>query len=207
MENYRLTTKDKSRTLFAGFFKDFKTCLEEAIRRNIPLYNIDLSNKNLMNANLDDGIFGLANFSNCNLTGANMSECYLKDATFSSASLFNTCFAYSNLSGCNFTDAQFGATDITGCILDKSQFSSQSAYFLSFSHSRQMKDCVFTFEDGETQNCSTPPVVISGIAKKPIILMQNQAYQNLSKLNDMQTHCLIKEALASAQKQYEKILT
>ncbi|NCT40386.1 MAG: pentapeptide repeat-containing protein [Alphaproteobacteria bacterium] len=176
MKNYKLISKDTEKTLFSGFFQDFKTCLEEAVSRRIPLNKINLSGKNLSNANLDDGIFGEADFTNTNLTGANISESYCKGANFENASLFNTCLAYSNLTGCNFKHASFGATDMSAAIIDRAQFSTLSAFTIDFTKIRQMRGCTYHAHDGQISTLSKPPIVITGIAPSPIIMLDDHVY-------------------------------
>ena len=185
MKNYKLTKKDTGETLFAGFFADFKTCLEEAVKQKTPLFGIDLRNRNLSNANLDDGIFGYADFSGCNLTGANISESYCRNADFSGASLFNTCFAYSNMSDCNFTDTSFGATDMTGSILDRSQFSTLSAFSVDLGKTKQMEECVFIANDGTITELSEPPIVINGLNKAPIIITETHILKGHTRIDKL----------------------
>lgn len=200
MQNYKLQTKDTNKTLFAGFFKDYKTCLEEAVRRRIPLHSINLKNKNLSNANLDDGVFSSADFHGTNLTGANMSECYLNGANFQNASLFNTCFAYSNLSNANFQDASFGATDMAGCIIDNSQFSTLSTFTIDFTKIRQMHDCIFITRNGAISKLSTPPIVISGIGKSPIIMLDEHIFEGHHRIESKQSKRLL-EVIANLHNQ------
>ena len=176
MKNYKLIEKDSNKTIFCGFYKDFKTCLEEAVKRRTPLNNINLSGKNLTNANLDDGIFANADFSNTNLSGANISESYCKGASFENASLFNTCLAYSNLSACNFKGASFGATDMSASILDGAQFSTLSAFTIDFTKTRQMRDCTFIANDGSISRLSKPPIVITGLQPTPIVMLDEHIY-------------------------------
>ena len=183
MKNYRLTKKETQETLFAGFYKDFKTCLEEAVKRRTPLFDIDLRNKNLSNANLDDGIFGHADFTGCNLTGANLSESYCRGANFSGASLFNTCFAYANLTECHFLDTSFGATDMTGSIIDRSQFSTLSAFSINLNKAKQMNECIFIANDGTITELSEPPIVINGMNKAPIIVTKTHILKGHSRID------------------------
>jgi len=192
MKNYKLISLRTGETLFAGFFKDFKTCLEDAVIRHIPLNHIDLKGKNLSNANLDDGIFGYADFSGANLTGSNISESYCKGANFEGASLFNTCFAYSNLSSCNFTNASFGACDISGAIIDGSKFSTLSAFTIDFTKTKQMRNCVFLANDGSISSLSTPPICITGIDKSPIIMLDEHIYRGHRRLEKAHTQKLLK---------------
>lgn len=202
MKNYKLSTKT-GKILFAGFFKDYKSCLEEAVTRRIPLNHIDLNGKNLSNANLDDGMFSHADFSRCNLTGANMSECYLKETNFSGAALFNTCFAYSNLNRCNFHNASFGATDMTGAIIDGSQFSTLSTFTIDFTKLRQMKNCTFTNQHGIIANLSTPPIVIHGLGRSPVIMLDEHIFEGHRRIQTKHANTLL-QSIAKLHGQVDK---
>ena len=183
MKNYKIARHDTSQTLFCGYFKDFKTCLETAISNKINLHYADLSAQNLTNANLDDGVLSHADFSKTNLSGANLSETYCKGANFSESSLFNTCFAYSNLNNCNFTDAEFGATDIIGSIIDGATFSTLSAFTLNFTTTRQMKDCHFITEHGEHIEFSEPPITIQGLSKQPTMIIGDKTFEGHKRIH------------------------
>jgi len=196
MKNYKLTSLRTGETLFAGFFKDFKTCLETAVMRRTPLHHVDLKGRNLTNANLDDGIFAHANFSGSNLTGANLSESYCKGANFAGTSLFNTCLAYSNLTTCNFQDASFGATDMAGAVIDGARFSTLSAFTIDFTKARQMHGCTFTAHDGSISSLSTPPICITGVDKAPIIMLDEHIYRGHRRLEKKPAQQLLK-ALAN----------
>jgi len=184
MNNYKLTSIKTGETLFAGFFKNFKSCLEEAVSRKITLHHINLKNKNLTNANLDDAILSCANFQGANLSGANISECYCKGANFKDTSLYNTCFAYSNLSQSDFTGAQFGATDMSGAIIDRAKFSTLSAFSIDFANTKQMHECTFTAQDGNISTLSNPPIVITGLRPSPIIMLDNDIYNGHRRIEN-----------------------
>ncbi len=204
MQNYKLISQKTGETLFAGFFKDYTTCLEEAVKRHIPLNNVSLKNRNLSNANLDDGIFADADFSGSNLTGANMSECYLKDARFENTSLFNTCFAHSNLTGCDFNGASFGATDISGSILQGCSFSTLSAFTLDFCKAREMGQCAFISHQGQSSKISTPPIVLSGLGKLPIIMLDDDVYEGHRRINKQYSYRLMNMILEIDQNSIRK---
>ena len=192
MKNYKLVSAKTGETLFAGFFQDLKTCLEEAVIRRIPLHHINLKGQNLCNANLDDGIFGYADFSGTNLTGANLSESYCKGANFSETSLFNTCFAYSNLSMCKFKEASFGATDMTAALISGSEFSSLSAFSIDFTKIKQMNHCAFISHDGSVSSLSTAPIVITGLDQLPIIMLDEHIYRGHKRLASKPANRLLK---------------
>ena len=173
MKNYKITTKDTNELLFAGYFKDFKSCLEAAVNKHTPLNNANLSHQNLSNANLDDGIFAGADFSGSNLSGVNISEAYCKGANFNRTSLFNASFAYSNLTNSDFQNSLFGGTDIVGALIDGSTFSTLSAFSLDFNNSRQMHDCKFVTPDNSSIEFSSPPITIKGLRPQLIIILEN----------------------------------
>lgn len=200
MKNYKLQSKTTGETFFAGFYKNYKTCLEEAVKRHIPLHNIDLRNRNLCNANLDDGIFGYADFSGSNLTGANMSECYLKEANFQNTSLFNTCFAHSNITNCNFQDASFGATDIAGAIIYNCTFSTLSSFSLDFNQARQIENCVFISEHGQISRISRPPIVVSGLNNSPIIILDDQIFEGHTPITLQKSKTLLAQIKENMEK-------
>jgi len=173
MKLYQLRSTQNKKILFEGKFETFKDCVESAVLQKIPLPYIDLSHQNLTNANLDDAIMPHADFTQSNLSGANISEAYVSGARFTNASLYNTCFCDSNLAGSNFNGAFFGGTDIFGSIISRSQFSTLSAFSLDFTAARQMNDCIYITAQGQICRMSRPPIVISGIARKPIVVMDD----------------------------------
>jgi len=183
MKNYKLTSKKTNQTLFAGFYPDIKSCLEDAINRRTALPHVDLRTQNLSNANLDDGIFPHADFSGANLTGANISESYCRHANFNETALYNTCFAYSTLSMCNFKGAHFGATDMSGAIIDGAQFNTLSAFTIDFTKTKQMQGCTFINNTGQIAQLSAPPIIINGISKSPIIMLGDHIYRGHKRLD------------------------
>jgi len=175
MKFYQLRSIDNRNILYEGTFANFAACLEQAVQDRVALDCVNLRNKNLMNANLDDAIMPNADFQNCNLSGANMSEAYFKGASFCGTTLYNTCFFDSNLTACNFDSASFGATDVHGSILNNSQFSTLSCFNLDFTNTRNMDGCIFINPDGRICQMSKPPVVIRGMGKQIIVLLDNHA--------------------------------
>lgn len=171
MKLQQLRSTYDDRILFEGHFKSFKACLEQAVKDRVTLDCVNLRNKNLTNANLDDAFMPNADFLNCNLTGANMSESYFKGSSFAGSTLYNTCFYDSNLTACNFTSTSFGATDIYGSILNNSQFSTLSCFSLDFIKARNMDGCIFINPDGRICQMSKPPIVIHGMGKDTVILL------------------------------------
>ncbi len=171
MKLYQLRSINSDAVLFEGNFKSFKDCLERAVLDRVALDCVNLRNKNLTNANLDDAIMPHADFTGANLTGANMSEAYLKGSNFVATALYNVCFNDSNITACDFSNASFGATDIYGTIISHSQFSTLSCFSLDFVHVRQMSGCIFINPDGRICEMSKPPIVVRGMGREPIILM------------------------------------
>lgn len=171
MKHHQLRSKNDGVVLYEGRFKNYKTCLEQAIKDRVALNCVSLRNLNLSNANLDDAVMPEADFTGCNLTGTNLSEAYLKGSTFKDSALFNACCNESNMTACNFTGSSFGATDIHGSIITNSQFSTLSCFSLDFHWVREMNGCIFVNPDGRICEMSRPPVVIRGVGRAPIILL------------------------------------
>lgn len=163
------------RLLYEGDFPSLSACLEQAVAEHINLDGIDLHNANLINANLDDAVMPNANLSGANLSGANLSESIFTGSNFAGTALYNTCLCYSDLSYCDFGEAAFGATDITGCDLSESRFSTLSTFTLDFNHVRSMTGCVFRDPGGTLCAMSRPPVVIHGLGNGPVILLDHHA--------------------------------
>ena len=174
MKSYQLRSINHDAVMFEGRFKSFKDCLEHAVLDRVALDCVNLRDKNLTNANLDDAIMPYADFRGSNLIGANMSEAYLKGSNFAGTALYNVCFNDSNMSACDFDNASFGATDIHGSIISQSQFSTLSCFSLDFNSVRQMGGCIFINPDGRICQMSRPPIVIRGMGRDPIILMDRQ---------------------------------
>ena len=203
MKNHQIRSIKDGTVLFEGQFSSFKACLEQAVQDRVALNCVDLRNKNLINANLDDATMPGADFTGSNLTGANMSEAYFKGANFSGSALYNTCFYDSNLTACNFDGAFFGATDIHGTILSHSQFSTLSCFYLDFVRVRQMTGCIFINPDGRICQMSKPPIVIRGMGRDPIILLDHHVksghniidHQRLSPLAEKLTTRTLKRRL------------
>ena len=173
MNTFNIMSHKTKRILFSGQYRNFKSCLEDAVHRRVALEHGDFTNKDLSNVNLDEAIAPFAKFSHSNLSGANMSEALLNGSDFSSSALYNTCFHSSNLKGCNFKDAHFGGTDIHGASLGHSEFSTLSCFTLDFIRCREMKGAVFINPDGQVCSMSRPPVIIKGWRNLPVILMDD----------------------------------
>lgn len=165
IKNYRT-----GETIFAGRFASAKECVEQACRDHVNLDYADLRHTNLGNAMLDDITMRHARLDYANLTGANLSEAQLSNTSFAYATLHAVCFCYSSLENCNFDNALFGATDITGCALQKSRFSALSAFSLNFRDSARMDNCVYRAAAGTMCPVSRPPLVLKGLSV-PVILM------------------------------------
>lgn len=163
------------RILFEGRFENFKGALEQAVSDRVALNGVNLRNLDLSNTNLDDAVMPYADFTGSNLSGANISESYLKNANFTGAALYNTCLCDSNLTTANFHSASFGATDIHGCIITGAQFSTLSCFSLEFSNVRNMGGCVFINPDGRICTMSKPPIVVRGLGRDPLIIMDEAA--------------------------------
>ncbi len=183
MTYYALRSTRDSTVLYEGHFHSFVACLEQAVREKTPLPSLDLSHKNLSNAMLDDAILPYADLRHTNLTGTNLSESDLKEANFEGATLYNTCLALSNLTACNFENASFGATDIHNTILSHARFSTLSCFSLDFTHTRRMEHCEFITPDGQICKMSRPPIVIRGLGKAPLILLDDTVRAGHNRLD------------------------
>ena len=198
MNMYRIHTTQTRQVLFEGKFISFKACLERAIQDRINLRHADLKNTNLMNANLDDAQLSHADFSGANLTGANLSESELQKATYINSVLYNTCLAYSDLRQSNFDGASFGATDITGCDISFSRFSTLSCFSLDFFNVKHMRDCCFVNHDGILSRMSRPPVVIRGLQSLPVVFMDRHIRTTDKIITDQEIIHAIKQRLFQA---------
>lgn len=156
--------------LFEGQYPDFLKCLEDAIAQKAMLDTVDLRNRNLANANLDEARMRNADLSGCNLTGVNLSEADMQGSNFSNTALYNACLCESDLRDCNFEDAIFGGTDMAGARISGSRFSTLSTFHLDFLGVRDMEGCVFKNPCGASSTMSKPPVVIHGLMSSPIVL-------------------------------------
>ncbi|MCC7305545.1 MAG: pentapeptide repeat-containing protein [Alphaproteobacteria bacterium] len=177
MKKYQVLTRgqfsqfDAGNILFEGKFKDFKTCLEQAVKDNVDLSKAHLARRNLSNTMLDGAMLKGADFTGANLCGSNLSESQLDGAVFISADLVNACLACASMRGCLFGDASFGATIITGADISYATFSTLSCFTLDFMHTRAMEGCIFSDPEGLHLSMSRPPVVIKGLSAEAIIFM------------------------------------
>lgn len=172
MKTHTIHSARTNTLLYRGHFKNFKDCLEQAVREGADLSHADLSKRNLGNACLDDGFLEGADFSGCNLTGANLSETCLRGASFRGADLYNVCMACADLSHCNFEDAAFGATDISGSDISFSRFSTLSCFTLDFTAARRLENCVYSGEESTALSWSAPPVIVRGLGRKILVFTE-----------------------------------
>ena len=168
---YQLKSYLDDDLLYEGDFESLTECLEQAVSDRVKLDAVDLRMANLCNANLDDAYMNGALLTGANLSGANLSEAALKHANFSCAALYNTCLCYADLSGAYFDEASFGGTDIACAAIDNVRFAGPSCFSLNFSAVKSMNGCVFQDESGQLCSMSSPPVVIHGLLRQSIILM------------------------------------
>jgi hypothetical protein len=156
--------------LYSGEHKNFRACVEMAVKERISLRRADLRQANLLNAMLDGADLREADFSGTNLTGVNLSEAQLDHGLFSGSILVNAVLCESSARNTNFIDASFGATLIAESILDGSYFSTLSAFDLDFQTAGSMKNCSFVNPCHTVCPMTRPPLVIRGLAK-PLIIM------------------------------------
>lgn len=174
--NKRIQVKDHrtGKVIFGGDFPTLRECVEQAVVDRVVLNGANLSEANLINASLDDAQMQNACFRNANLMGANLSEASLDNADFTNANLQSACLCFSSLKNCRFEGTAFGATDIAGCDISGSIFSTLStlstistlstlsAFSLNFIDAISLSGCRYLHE-GTACGFSCPPVVISGL--------------------------------------------
>ncbi len=151
--------------LYGGSFPDIRRAVEQAAADGVDLSGADLRHARLGNAALDGLVMRGARLDGANLAGANMSEARLDGTVFTGAALHNACLCLSGLTRCDFTAALFGATDITGARIDRSRFSTPSAFTLNFREAESFDGCLYFDEAMTPCPFSRPPLVISGLAK------------------------------------------
>lgn len=162
MENYEIKSVNGD-SLYQGYFSSFKHCLESAAAEGIKLFGADLRHKNLVNAELDDGLFKDARFDGANLMGANLSGANLNFCNFDNAALQNTCICESNVKSARFAGTHFGATDISGSDISYSLFDNLSALTLNFRDCNSLALCRYKNQDGQIISFSKPPLSIAQI--------------------------------------------
>lgn len=172
-KTYDIRCLKTQKTLYKGWFRSFRHCLEQAISEKISLKDADLRYRNLAGANLDDAVLQGADFTGSNLSGANMSESMLEDADFTNTGMVDACLSYSRLCGSIFDGARFGATDITGAHLQACTFSGLSAFSLDFVDTDGMELCRYRHNDAQTLPMNTPPRVLRGWLNTPVILLDH----------------------------------
>lgn len=170
MKIHKISNFKTGLTLFEGIFNSPRRALEQAVADNICLDHADLSGLNLVNAALDGARLRHARFGNANLAGANLTEAAFDGADFTNANLNAACLCYSSLRGCNFDGASFGETDIIGCDIGGSLFSTRTAFLLNFADASNMAGCYYSVSDKEACLMSRPPIVIHGLPF-PVIFM------------------------------------
>lgn len=160
MENYEIKSVHGN-VLYRGTFSSFKLCLENAVTEGTKLFEADLRHKNLVNAELDDGLFKDARFDGANLMGANLSGANFNFCNFDNAALQNACICESSLKNARFSGTNFGATDISGSDIRYSLFDTMSALTLNFRDCNFMALCKYRNTDGCVINFSKPPIHIT----------------------------------------------
>jgi hypothetical protein len=170
--NHQIKNHRTGKIIFEGRFPLLRDCVEEAQRDNVCLDFADLSRANLVNASLDEASLRHARFHDANLMGANMSEASLDGADFTNAALHNACLCSSSLTNCHFDGTLFGATDIAGSKIDRSVFSTLSAFHLNFQDALSMQGCVFINPCGTYSTMSQPPLTVGGL-RYPVVIMDH----------------------------------
>lgn len=177
MHAFQLRTRDGA-LLFEGYYPDFKTCVETAIKEQITLDGLDLSGQDLRDANLDDAKIRHADFKNADLTGANLSECILDYSNFSNANMINTCVCYSSLEHCRFLNTSFAATDFAQSKLDHSIFSGPATFTINFTYVDTHTSCLYLDENQNRHKMETTPMVIIGLPYSLVFLDETALINN-----------------------------
>lgn len=175
MQTITIKNRNTGAIIFKGLYNNNKECIEDAISKRINLENADLRHTNLQCVNIDTAQLNGADLRFCNLNYANISESNLSGADLRGASLIGTCLAEANLTNSNMRDACFGATDIGYAILDGAQFSTLSALALPFTEANSMQLCVFHSVHQQKFTFSEPPIMIQGLFKENIYLIEKNA--------------------------------
>lgn len=173
MQHFKLFKYKNSTEIFSGYYKSFTDCLEDAIKQERNLAHIDLKNRDLSNANLDNACMPGAVFINTNLSGANLSEASLENSTFYNCSLYNTCLSFSNLQSCDFRNANFGATLVDNSNMKNCIFSTLSCFDLDFYFTKDMSGSIFMTDDHNIHKMSKHPMVLKGFMNTHIVIFDN----------------------------------
>lgn len=168
MTTIELVTID-GKSIYQGIHPSINDAIETAIRQNISLDRIDLSNSFLHHINLDGVRIENGSFKGADLTGANMSEATFSSCDFSSANLENACLCYSNFNDCNFRSSEFRDTDIAMSSLEKCDFEGFPALQLGFHTTFKMQQLTY-FHFGQNHSISAPPTLVQSGSKLLAIL-------------------------------------
>ncbi|MCB9990985.1 MAG: pentapeptide repeat-containing protein [Rhodospirillales bacterium] len=156
--------------IYTGHFTSAKACLEQAVADRVCLDYADLRHANLCNAGLDDVVMRYARLDHANLTGANLSEAHLQGTRFSGTVLHGACLCVSDLRQCDFTGSLFGGTDIAGCTISGTNFSTLSAFSLNFIDTAELNGCIYHSSTGVSCAFSQPPLLLQGLPL-PVVFM------------------------------------
>lgn len=156
--------------LTQGYYSSYAHCLGDAVRRGMSLAGAKLAHLDLRAAELDEADLRGADLTGANLAGANLSECDLRGADFTHANLADCCLAYSDLSQAQLLYCRMGATDITGARLAGCPLAGPDIFALPFTDCAGMAGCIYYDEDGSAHTLSQPPIVISGLGKRIVIM-------------------------------------
>lgn len=173
MQHFKLFKYKSSTEIFSGYYKSFTDCLEDAIKQKKNLAHINLKNKDLSNANLDNAFMPSAVLINSNLSGANLSEASLENSIFYNCSLYNTCLSFSNLQSCDFRNANFGATLIDNSNMKNCIFSTLSCFDLDFYFTKDMSGSIFMADDNNIHKMSKHPMVLKVFMNTHIVIFDN----------------------------------
>lgn len=168
MRKIKLVTSD-NKILYEGLHPTYRQAIEYAIKNNVSLDGIDLSDTDLKHINMDGVTICNANFNGANLTGANMSEAEFTNCNFYGADLSNTCLCYSNLSKCNFKYTLLTGMDIAMTSFSFCYFQGLSALLLDYHKAFKLEGLNFTHFEKDIPFSSIPTIIKQG--ERTIIIL------------------------------------
>ena len=174
MKLIALTNTLTGKIIFEGHFNSLTECLETAVTENIALTGLDMSFKNLSNANLDNATISGCIFKNTNLCGANLSESKIVESDFTNALLCNTCICETDLEKNDFSMALFGGTDIAGSRLSDCKFSTLSSLDLNYYDASVITNCIFECPDKTQAVFNHAPIIVKGLFKKTLAVFDEK---------------------------------
>lgn len=182
-----ITTTGKP--IYTGDHHHINDAIESAIKQNICLDRIDLSNKSIRHINLDGIRIENASFKGADLKGANMSESTFVGCNFSRAHLEDACFCYTNIIDCNLKLSHFRDTDISMSSIENCDFEGFSALGLKFHKAYKTDKMTYTHFNKKYPLTLPPTLIQAGDVSMAIInnilflkdIPHTYAYKNTAK--------------------------